>query len=63
MNIHGDHIVDDVELIIGGSLIDKQTKEWNQVITELRTPTSESDGYKYMTGGYNNSSYKLNNGK
>ena len=61
--IHGDHIVDDVELIIGGSLIDKQTKEWNQVITELRTPTSESDGYKYMTGGYNNSSYKLNNGK
>ena len=57
--IHGDHIVDDVELIIGGSLIDKQTKEWSQVITELRTPKSESDGYQYMTGGYNNSSYKV----
>ena len=61
--INGDHIIDDVELIIGGTLIDKQTKEWNQVITELKTPISKSDGYKYMTGGYNNSSYKLNNGK
>lgn len=61
--IHGDHIVDDVELIIGGSLIDKQTKEWGQVITELRTPNSKADGYKYMTGGYNNSSYKLTSGQ
>ena len=61
--INGDHIIDDVELIIGGTLIDKQTKEWNQVITELKTPQSKCDGYKYMTGGYNNSSYKLNNGK
>tara|TARA_B100001094_G_scaffold34816_1_gene28924 strand:+ start:1959 stop:3437 length:1479 start_codon:yes stop_codon:yes gene_type:complete len=59
--IKGDQVVDDVELIIGGTLIDKQTKEWNQVITELKTPVSKAEGFQYMTGGYNNTSYKLDN--
>jgi hypothetical protein len=55
VGICGDNLVEDVEIEIGGQRIDKHYKEWNQIWDELTTPVSKSDGYKYMTGGFNNS--------
>jgi len=52
--INGDCLIDDAILEIGGQRIDKHTKEWNQVWAELTTPESKSAGYKYLTGGFNN---------
>ena len=54
IGICGDSIVEDVEIEIGGQRIDKHYKEWNQIWSELTTPISKSDGYKYMTGSFNN---------
>ena len=34
--------------------MDKQYREWNQIWTELTTPESKSDGFKYLTGGFKN---------
>ena len=39
---------------MGGQRIDKIIKYLNQVWDELTTPVSKADGYKYMTGGFNN---------
>ena len=50
----GDLLVEDVELEIGGHRIDKQYREWNQIWSELTIPKSKQDGFKYMTGGFNN---------
>jgi len=50
----GDSIVEDVEIEIGGQRIDKHFKEWNQIWSELTTPVSKADGYKYMSGSFNN---------
>ncbi len=55
VGICGDNLVEDVEIEIGGQRIDKHYKEWNQIWDELTTPVSKSNGYKYMTGGFNNS--------
>ena len=52
--INGDCLIDDAILEIGGQRIDRHTKEWNQVWAELTTPESKSAGYKYLTGGFNN---------
>ena len=52
--INGDYLVNDVEIEIGGQRIDKHYREWNQVWTELTTPVSKSDGFKYLSGGFNN---------
>ena len=52
--ICGDHLVEDVEIEIGGQRIDKHYREWNQIWSELTTPVSKSEGFKYMTGGFNN---------
>lgn len=54
IGICGDNLIEDVEIEIGGQRIDKHYKEWNQVWDELTTPASKADGYKYMTGGFNN---------
>ena len=54
IGICGDNLVEDVEIEIGGQRIDKHYKEWNQVWDELTTPVSKADGYKFMTGGFNN---------
>ena len=51
--INGYELVDTAEIIIGGSLIDRQTSEWNKIWNELTTPLSKADGLKYMTGGFN----------
>ena len=58
-NVNGDELVNEVVLEIGGQEIDKQTKEWMQVWTELSTPDSKAAGVKYMTGAFTNS---LNSG-
>ena len=50
----GDSLIDEVEIEIGGQRIDKHYKEWNQIWDELTTPISKSEGYKYMTGSFNN---------
>ena len=50
----GDSIVEDVEIEIGGQRVDKHFKEWNQIWSELTTPVSKTDGYKYMSGSFNN---------
>ena len=55
IGICGDNLVEDVEIEIGGQRIDKHYKEWNQIWDELTIPASKSEGYKYMTGGFNNS--------
>tara|TARA_Y100001935_G_scaffold255363_1_gene267957 strand:- start:10990 stop:12921 length:1932 start_codon:yes stop_codon:yes gene_type:complete len=55
VGICGDNLVEDVEIEIGGQRIDKHYKEWNQIWDELTIPASKSEGYKYMTGGFNNS--------
>lgn len=50
----GDSIVEDVEIEIGGQRVDKHFKEWNQIWSELTTSVSKTDGYKYMSGSFNN---------
>ena len=50
----GDHLIDEVEVEIGGHRIDKHFREWNQIWSELTIPESKSNGFKYMTGSFNN---------
>jgi len=52
--VNGDELVSEVVLEIGGQEIDKHTKEWMQVWTELSTPESKAAGVKYMTGAFTN---------
>ena len=52
--ICGDHLIDDVEIEIGGHRIDRHFREWNQVWSELTVPESKSTGFKYMSGAFNN---------
>uniref|UniRef100_A0A6C0F589 Major capsid protein N-terminal domain-containing protein n=1 Tax=viral metagenome TaxID=1070528 RepID=A0A6C0F589_9ZZZZ len=54
MGICGDHIIEDVEIEIGGQRIDKQYREWNQIWTELTIPKSKQEGFKYLSGSFNN---------
>ena len=46
----GDAIITDAELEIGGQRIDKHTKEYNQILSELSTSESKALGVKAMTG-------------
>ena len=52
--IKGDHLVEDVEIEIGGQRIDKHYREWNQVWSELSTPASKAEGFKYLNGSFSN---------
>ena len=52
--VSGDQLITDVEVQIGGQMIDKHYKEWLQIWAELSTPESKAAGYKYMTGGFSN---------
>ena len=52
--ISGDNLIVDAKVEIGGQEIDKQTKEFMQVMNELKTPESKAAGLKYMTGGFSN---------
>ena len=44
----GDLIVNEVELEIGGQMIDRQYEEWNHVWNELTTPASKQAGLKTL---------------
>ena len=52
--IKGNKLIREVELILGGTLLDKHTSEWMEIYSELYTPESKRLGYKYMTGGFEN---------
>jgi len=58
--INGNELINDVEIIIGGSLIDRHSNEWMKVWNELTVNNNNRDGYKYMTGGFNNSNKTVN---
>ena len=47
---NGDHIIKQVDLEIGGQLIDRHTLEWNQIWWELTTPTSKGVALRTMLG-------------
>tara|TARA_B100000214_G_scaffold312954_1_gene245390 strand:- start:8420 stop:9970 length:1551 start_codon:yes stop_codon:yes gene_type:complete len=53
--INGNELIDSVELVIGGTLIDKQTNEWMKIWNELTIESTKKEGYRYMSGSYNNS--------
>ena len=59
--INASELINDVEIIIGGTLIDRQSNEWMKVWNELTVNNNNRDGYKYMTGGFNNSNKTVNN--
>ena len=52
--IKGNKLIREVELLLGGTLLDKHTGEWMEIYSELYTPESKRLGYKYMTGGFEN---------
>ena len=58
--INGSELINDVEIIIGGSLIDRHSNEWMNVWNELTVDKNNRDGYKYMTGSFNNSNKTVN---
>ena len=51
---NGMAVIEKVEIEIGGQRVDKHYREWHQVWDELTTPISKSEGYKYMSGAFNN---------
>ena len=46
---HGTELVNEVELEIGGQLIDRQYAEWNDIWNELTIPHSKGDAFRTMT--------------
>ena len=51
----GSSLIDSVDLEIGGQLIDRHFKEWNQVWQELTTPAAKQDGLKFMQNSFTHS--------
>ena len=47
---NGSKLVNQVEVEIGGQLIDRHTDEWNMIWNELTTPESKTVGLKSMIG-------------
>ena len=48
--IDANELIDNVEIVIGGTLIDRHTNEWMKVWNELTVDTSKKEGFKYMVG-------------
>ena len=46
---HGTELVNEVELEIGGQLIDRQYAEWNDIWNELTIPHSKGNAFRTMT--------------
>tara|TARA_Y100001935_G_scaffold255363_2_gene267966 strand:- start:6010 stop:7500 length:1491 start_codon:yes stop_codon:yes gene_type:complete len=61
LGINSSELITSVEIVIGGTLIDKQTNEWMKVWNELSVNHNKGEGYKYMTGGFNASKKTTNN--
>ena len=51
----GDSMVSQVDLEIGGQLIDRHYQEWMQIWAELSTPESKALGHKAMCGAVGSS--------
>ena len=49
----GSSLISKVDCEIGGQLIDRHYKEWNQIWAELTTPASKQTGYKQMINSFN----------
>ena len=49
---NGDNLIQQVDLEIGGQLIDRQTKEWMQIWEELSIPNGEKPYYRHMKHAY-----------
>lgn len=59
--INGTELLNNVEFIMGGTLMDRHTNEWMKVWDELTVNSNKQAGYKYMTGGFTNSIKTKNN--
>ena len=46
----GSRIIKEVEISIGGQMIDRHTQEWHDIWNELTITSSKSKGFKAMTG-------------
>tara|TARA_B100000214_G_scaffold375479_1_gene362045 strand:- start:3636 stop:5105 length:1470 start_codon:yes stop_codon:yes gene_type:complete len=53
LGINATELINSVDLVIGGTLMDRQTNEWMKVWDELTIDHNKKEGYKYMTGGFN----------
>jgi hypothetical protein len=62
----GTNIIDHVEILIGGQVIDKHYGEWLNIWTELNLSESKLDNYNYLIGNvpelYDPENYPGNNG-
>ena len=45
-----DNLIKNVDLEIGGQLIDRQPLKWMQIWNELTVPESQADNFRHMTG-------------
>ena len=59
--INATELIDSVDLVIGGALIDRHTNEWMKVWNELTVNHHNKEGYKYMVGGFNSTKKTTNN--
>tara|TARA_B110000967_G_C18885885_1_gene563946 strand:+ start:1128 stop:2516 length:1389 start_codon:yes stop_codon:yes gene_type:complete len=59
--INATELIDSVDLVIGGALIDRHTNEWMKVWNELTVSHNNKEGYKYMVGGFNSTMKTTNN--
>jgi len=50
--IDANELIDNVEIVIGGTLIDRHTNEWMKVWDELTIDSNKREGYRYMTVDY-----------
>ena len=55
INSLGHAIIDEVEILIGGQLIDKHYGEWLEIWSELTLDNSKQDGFKHMVGNFGTS--------
>jgi hypothetical protein len=61
IGVNSTELIKSVEVVIGGTIIDRQTNEWMKVWNELTVNSNNREGYKYMTGGFNTNTKTENN--
>ena len=54
---HGSQIIKEVEISIGGQMIDRYTQEWQDIWNELTIPKCKAIGFKSMTGNLGKSNH------
>jgi hypothetical protein len=53
----GSRIIKEVEISIGGQMIDRYTQEWQDIWNELTIPKCKAAGFKAMTGNFGLNNY------